>query len=351
MARSLSGARPRLVWSMTPVALMTGTSDGRPAWFASVSARAGTPAMSSGWPASSAARASEIASRAATTAARCATRGSASVTALATASTLGSDRSLTGSVDGLDSDIGEREVCAERARNATRSGHSPAGRAARRAVGYDSAVTTAPIRLTELTSCGGCASKAGPGWLEAVVGPLAGLFDAERFPSLMLGLSVADDAAVYSLSRTSALVATVDFFAPLVDDPETFGAIAAANAMSDVYAMGGEVAFALNVAAFPQDMDPEVASQVLRGGAGKVAEAGGVIAGGHTIWDDEPKYGLCVLGFVHPRKLFGKANLKPGQQLYLTKPLGTGTILSGARGDAGDVESYNAAIESMLRLN
>ena len=218
-------------------------------------------------------------------------------------------------------------------------------------MGYDSAVTNAPIRLTELTSCGGCASKAGPAWLEAVVGPLAGLFDAERFPSLMLGLSVADDAAVYSLSRTSALVATVDFFAPLVDDPETFGAIAAANAMSDVYAMGGEVAFALNVAAFPQDMDPEVASQVLRGGAGKVAEAGGVIAGGHTIWDDEPKYGLCVLGFVHPRKLFGKANLKPGQQLYLTKPLGTGAILSGARGDAGDVESYNAAIESMLRLN
>jgi len=212
-------------------------------------------------------------------------------------------------------------------------------------------VTPESVRLTELTSCGGCASKAGPGWLESVVGPLAGLFDPERSPDLMVGLSVADDAAVYSLSRTSALVATIDFFAPLVDDPHTFGAIAAANAMSDVYAMGGEVAFALNVAAFPQEMEPNVASEILRGGADKVAEAGGVVAGGHTIWDEEPKYGLCVLGFVHPRKLFGKANLKAGQVLYLTKAIGTGTILSGARGDAGDVESYDGAVASMLRLN
>lgn len=212
-------------------------------------------------------------------------------------------------------------------------------------------MTSATVRLTELTSCGGCASKAGPGWLESVVGPLAGMFNPEQFPALLLGLSVADDAAVYRLSPSSALIATTDFFAPLVDDPYTFGAIAAANAMSDVYAMGGEVAFALNVAAFPQGMDPGAAAEILRGGAEKVAEAGAVVAGGHTIWDEEPKYGLCALGFVHPRKLFGKANLRPGQVLFLTKPLGTGTIISGSRGDGGDAESYDGAIQSMLRLN
>jgi selenide,water dikinase len=207
------------------------------------------------------------------------------------------------------------------------------------------------VNLTDLTSCGGCASKAGPAWLEAAVAPLQGLFNAERFPDLLVGLSVADDAAVYKVSRTTSLVATVDFFAPLVDDPQTYGAIAAANAMSDVFAMGGEVAFALNVAAFPKDLDPTVVSEVLAGGAQKVAEAGGVIAGGHTIWDEEPKYGLCALGFVETRNLLSKAGLRAGQYLYLTKPIGTGTILSAAKGELPDRSVYDGAVASTLRLN
>ena len=207
------------------------------------------------------------------------------------------------------------------------------------------------FRMTELTACGGCASKAGPAELARVLAPLAGLFNAERHPALLVGLGVADDAAVYRVNATTAVVATVDFFAPLVDDPFTYGAIAAANAMSDVYAMGGEVVLALNVAAFPEDLPPEVATEVLRGGATKVAEAGGVIAGGHTITDDEPKYGLSVMGLAHPKKLLSKAGLRPGDVLYLTKPLGTGTILSSAKNGVAAPDWVDGAIESMLRLN
>jgi selenide,water dikinase len=146
-------------------------------------------------------------------------------------------------------------------------------------------------------------------------------------------------------------VATLDFFAPLVDDPYTYGAIAAANAMSDVFAMGGEVVLALNIAAFPESLPPKVQTEILRGGADKVLEAGGVIAGGHTIWDDEPKYGLSVLGLVHPGRLFSKAGLRPGDHLYLTKPLGTGVIIA-SRGTHPESERWMiGAIASMLRLN
>jgi selenide,water dikinase len=184
-----------------------------------------------------------------------------------------------------------------------------------------------------------------------VLSPLAGLFDPTGHENVLVGMGVADDAAVYRINAKTAVVATLDFFAPVVDDPYTYGAIAAANAMSDVYAMGGEVVLALNIAAFPEDLPAEVQTAVLRGGAEKVREAGGVIAGGHTVWDQEPKYGLSVLGLVHPKRILSKAGLKPGDALYLTKPLGTGTILSARRQGKAQAAWVEAATESMLRLN
>ena len=167
----------------------------------------------------------------------------------------------------------------------------------------------------------------------------------------MVGLAALDDAAVYKLNDEQAVVLSLDFFAPLVDDPYQFGAIAAANAMSDIYAMGGEVTLALNVAAFPEDLAHEIIGKILRGAADKVAEAGGVIAGGHTIIDAEPKYGLCVLGLVHPKRIFAKAGARPGDPLYLTKPLGTGIVTTAAMGDEAKPEHLQTAIEWMTRLN
>jgi selenide,water dikinase len=146
-------------------------------------------------------------------------------------------------------------------------------------------------------------------------------------------------------------VVTVDFFAPLVDDPYDYGQIAAANAMSDVYAMGGEVLLAVNVAAFPEEMDGETIASIIRGGADKVVEAGGIIAGGHTIIDEEPKYGLSVLGMVHPERVLTKAGAKLGDVLYLTKALGTGIITTAAMRDRASAEHLVGAVESMTRLN
>ena len=144
---------------------------------------------------------------------------------------------------------------------------------------------------------------------------------------------------------------TTDFFAPLVDDPYDYGAIAAANAMSDVYAMGGEVVLALNIAAFPDDLPVGTITEILRGGADKVTEAGGIVAGGHTIIDAEPKFGLCVLGLVHPERVLTKAGAQPGDALFLTKALGTGIITTAAKQDAAAPEHLKAAVESMTRLN
>ena len=144
---------------------------------------------------------------------------------------------------------------------------------------------------------------------------------------------------------------TTDFFAPLVDDPYAYGAIAATNAMSDVYAMGGEVVLALNIAAFPEDLPASVVAEILRGGADKVAEAGGIVAGGHTIIDAEPKFGLCVLGLVHPERVLLKGGARPGDALFLTKALGTGIITTAAKQDAAAPEHLSTAIESMTRLN
>ena len=165
-----------------------------------------------------------------------------------------------------------------------------------------------------------------------------------------MGLGAPDDAAVFRINARTAIVATIDFFAPLVDDPYAYGAIAAANAMSDVYAMGAEVVLALNIAAFPEDLPPEITREIIRGGAEKVAEGGGAVAGGHTVWDAEPKFGLSVLGLVHPRRMLAKGALRPGDRLYLTKPLGTGTILSSVD-SGGEAAWLESAIESMLRLN
>jgi selenide,water dikinase len=144
---------------------------------------------------------------------------------------------------------------------------------------------------------------------------------------------------------------TTDFFAPLVDDPYNYGAIAAANAMSDVYAMGGEVVLALNIAAFPDDLPAETIAAILRGGADKVAEAGGIVAGGHTIIDAEPKFGLSVMGLVHPKAVLTKAGARVGNALFLTKPLGTGIVTTAAKQDAAAPEHLDAAIQSMTRLN
>jgi selenide,water dikinase len=177
------------------------------------------------------------------------------------------------------------------------------------------------------------------------------LFSTETHPEVLVGLGVADDAAVYRLNDRQAIVSSIDFFTPVVDDAYDYGAIAAANAMSDVYAMGGEVLFALNIAAFPPDMDPSLVSEVLRGGAEKVIEAGGVIAGGHTIQDEEPKYGLAVTGLVHPDRIFTKGGARPGDRLVLSKPLGTGTVSTALKQDIAQPDHVAAMIENMKHLN
>ena len=170
-------------------------------------------------------------------------------------------------------------------------------------------------------------------------------------PDLLVGLQTSDDAAVFRLSADLALVQTVDFFAPVVDDPYTYGAIAAANSMSDVYAMGGDVLFGLNIAAFPDDLPVSILAEIFRGGAAKVAEAGGVVAGGHTVTDPEPKYGLCVTGTVHPDRILTKAGAKAGDQLFLTKPLGTGALTTAMKNLKANEEHAAGAIASMLTLN
>jgi selenide,water dikinase len=192
-----------------------------------------------------------------------------------------------------------------------------------------------------------------PGDLQEVLAGLkrpAGI-SAEAERNLLVGLGAADDAAVYRIAPDVAIVETVDFFPPVVDDAWTWGAIAAVNAMSDVYAMGGEVLFALAVAGFPRDFDKTLIAEVFRGGSDKVAEAGGVIAGGHTVVDAEPKYGLCVTGRVHPDRVFIKGGLRPGDRLFLSKPLGTGVITTAAKDGAASAEILDGAVRSMLRLN
>jgi selenide,water dikinase len=170
-------------------------------------------------------------------------------------------------------------------------------------------------------------------------------------PNLLVGLGVPDDAVVYRVADDLALVQTVDFFPPIVDDPYTYGAIAAANALSDVYAMGARPILALAIAAFPEDLPAAVLAAILQGGADKVAEAGAVIAGGHTVVDKEPKYGLSVTGLVHPARITPKAGARPGDRLLLTKPLGTGVISTAHKHGVVGEDELAAAVASMLHLN
>lgn len=168
---------------------------------------------------------------------------------------------------------------------------------------------------------------------------------------MLVGLNAPDDAVVYQLSAERALIATTDFFTPIVDDPYTFGAIAATNAMSDVYAMGGEVLFALNIAAFPESLPAEVMAQILLGGAEKVRSAGSLIVGGHTIKNPEPVYGLAVIGEAHPDRIFRKTGAQVGDVLVLTKPLGTGLISTALKREQADADDVETAVASMLTLN
>jgi selenide,water dikinase len=191
----------------------------------------------------------------------------------------------------------------------------------------------------------------GPEALAQVLRPLSGIFNARDFPDLLVGLEISDDAAVYKINDEEAVIQTLDFFTPVVDDPYEFGAIAAANSMSDVYAMGGEVKLALNICGFPCGLEPGILTEILRGGAEKVREAGGIIAGGHTIDVKEPFYGLSMLGLVHPEKIFTKAAARPGDVLILTKPLGVGIITTAAKGEAAAPAHVAGAAASMKKLN
>lgn len=170
-------------------------------------------------------------------------------------------------------------------------------------------------------------------------------------PELLVGIHAADDAAVYRVNDQQAIISTADFFPPVVDDPYTFGAIAAANALSDVYAMGGQVLMALNLVGWPDNLEHSILSEILRGGSEIVAQAGGVIAGGHTVSDKEPKYGLSVTGIVHPEHILTKGGARPGDLLILSKPLGTGLITTAHKRDLVSASDLEAAVTSMMQLN
>lgn len=203
------------------------------------------------------------------------------------------------------------------------------------------------IKLTTLTECGGCAAKMPPQTLANILAELKPYTN----PNLLVGLGMKDDAAILRINADTALVQTTDFFPPLVDDPYIYGGIAAAHAMSDVYAMGGEVISGMNLVSFPADLPHTILSSILQGGMDKMAEVGAMIVGGHTLIDKEPKYGLSVTGLIHPDKVLTKGGAQVGDYLYLTKPLGTGIIISGYKHTAVYRADYHAAIESMLKLN
>ena len=203
------------------------------------------------------------------------------------------------------------------------------------------------IRLTKLAAHGGCAAKVAPGDLKQVLLQLPTMTD----PNLMVGFDTSDDAAVYRINDELALIQTVDIFPPVVDDPFDYGRIAAANALSDVYAMGGEPKLALNVLCIPEDLDKAITLDILRGGQDRCLEAGAVICGGHSIKDKEPKYGLCVSGFADPSKILTNSGAKPGDCLILTKALGTGILNTAMKGDLIAPASAKAAIDSMATLN
>ena len=206
----------------------------------------------------------------------------------------------------------------------------------------------APPRLTSLSHGAGCACKIPRDRLRGIVDSLPGAGD----PDLLVGSLTADDAAVYRIAPGQALVHTADFFTPIVDDPRDFGRIAAANALSDVYAMGGKPLVALNLVAFPlDDLDGAILREILAGGAESVAAAGAVVGGGHSIDDPEPKYGLAVSGIVDPEAMLTNAGAAPGDVLVLTKPLGSGLATTAAKRDLAEPDVIAAAVAVMCRLN
>ena len=203
------------------------------------------------------------------------------------------------------------------------------------------------IKLTKLAKCAGCGAKVGAGVLAQL---LEGI-KVHTDPNLLVGFDKSDDASVYKVSEELAIVQTVDFFPPIADDPYTFGQIAATNALSDVYAMGGEPKLALNLMCVPEKMPREAVHALLRGGYDKVYEAGAIITGGHSILDDEPKYGLAVTGFVHPDRVLTNSGARPGDVLILTKPLGIGTLTTAAKAGLCPEETMAYAVELMTTLN
>ena len=203
------------------------------------------------------------------------------------------------------------------------------------------------VKLTKLASCAGCGAKVGAGVLAQLLGDLKVLHD----PNLLVGFDKSDDASVYRVSEDLALVQTVDFFPPIADDPYVFGQIAATNALSDVYAMGGEPKLALNIMAVPAELPKDAVHEILRGGYEKAYEAGAIITGGHSILDPEPKYGLAVTGFVHPDRVLTNSGARPGDVLFLTKPLGIGILTTAAKVDMASPDSMALATRLMTTLN
>ena len=203
------------------------------------------------------------------------------------------------------------------------------------------------IKLTKLTKCAGCGAKVGAGVLAQLLEGIRVHHD----PNLLVGFDKSDDASVYKISDDLALVQTVDFFPPIADDPYLFGQIAATNALSDVYAMGGEPKLCLNIMAVPEDMPKEAVHDILRGGYDKVYEAGALITGGHSILDEEPKYGLAVTGFVHPDKMLTNSAARPGDVLVLTKPIGIGVLTSAGKADLLTGDTVDFMNRMMTTLN
>jgi selenide, water dikinase len=206
---------------------------------------------------------------------------------------------------------------------------------------------TKPFRLTESVKAAGCASKLSPAALDKVLGQLPRQHD----PNVLVGFDHADDAGVYLIAPDQALVQTVDFFTPIVDDPYTFGQIAATNALSDVYAMGGKPVTSLALVCFPEKVDLEILERILAGGLSKMIEAGCTVIGGHSIRDEETKFGYSVTGIVHPKKVLTNAGAKPGDSLLFTKAIGTGVISTAIKKGKAEPAWIDAAVRSMTTLN
>src|SRR5208337_4916261 len=204
-----------------------------------------------------------------------------------------------------------------------------------------------PFRLTESVKAAGCASKLSPAALDTVLGKLA----RQQDPNVLVGFDHADDAGVYLLTPETALVQTVDFFTPIVDDPYTFGQIAATNALSDVYAMGGKPLTALALVCFPDKADLNILERILAGGLSKMIEAGCTVVGGHSIRDEETKFGYSVTGVIHPKRVLANQGAQPGDKLLFTKALGTGVISTAIKKGVAKQEWINAAVKSMTTLN